>query len=92
MARVGRVDLALVAVAASYLNTLTVEQALEHARTYRPDVYMPAHHDAPNNGLWRAIEPIAEALKNDNPSLVTVSREYRTPVCFDTEFNIQRGR
>ena len=50
MERVGRVDLALVAVAASYLNTLTVEQALEHMRTYKPDVYMPAHHDAPNNG------------------------------------------
>jgi len=92
MDRIGRVDLALVAVAASYLNTLTVEQALEHVRTYRPDVYMPAHHDAANNGLWRAIEPIAEALKNDNPNLVTVSREYRTPVCFDTEFNIQRRR
>jgi hypothetical protein len=92
MQRVGRVDLALVAVAASYLNTLTVEQALEHARLYRPDVYMPAHHDAPNNGLWRAIEPIAEALKNDNPGIVIASRAYREPVCFNTEFNIQHGR
>ena len=92
MARVGRVDLALVAVAASYLNTLTVEQALEHMRLYRPDVYMPAHHDAPDHGLWRAIEPIAEALKNDNPNIIAVSKEYRTPVCFHTEFNVQRGR
>src|SRR5205823_11398837 len=40
MDRVGRVDLALVAVAASYLNTLTAEQAIEHMRTYKPDVYM----------------------------------------------------
>jgi L-ascorbate metabolism protein UlaG (beta-lactamase superfamily) len=92
MQRVGRVDLALVAVAASYLNTLTVEQALEHMRLYRPDVYMPAHHDAPNHGLWRAIEPIAEALKNDNPNIVIASRAYREPVCFSTEFNIQRRR
>jgi L-ascorbate metabolism protein UlaG (beta-lactamase superfamily) len=92
MRRVGRVDLALVAVAASYLNTLTVEQALEHVRLYRPDVYMPAHHDAPNAGLWRAIEPIAEALKADNPDIVIASRAYRDPVCFNTEFNIQRGR
>jgi L-ascorbate metabolism protein UlaG (beta-lactamase superfamily) len=92
MQRVGRVDLALVAVAASYLNTLTVEQALEHVRLYRPAVYMPAHHDAPNNGLWRAIEPIAEALENDNPDIVVASRRYRDPVCFNTEFNIQRGR
>jgi len=92
MRRVGRVDLALVAVAASYLNTLTVEQALEHVRLYRPAIYMPAHHDAPNSGLWRAIEPIAEALKNDNPDIVVASRAYREPVCFDTEFNTQRGR
>ena len=92
MARVGRVDLALVAVAASYLNTLTVEQALEHVRLYRPDVYMPAHHDAASNGLWRAIEPIAEALRNDNPDIVIASRAYREPVCFNTELNLQRGR
>src|SRR5262249_3499814 len=92
MQRVGRVDLALVAVAASYLNTLTVEQALEHVRLYRPDVYMPAHHDAPNNGLWRAIEPIAEALENDNPDIVIASRGYRDPVCFNTDFNIQHRR
>jgi len=92
MRRVGRVDLALVAVAASYLNTLTVAQALEHVRLYRPDVYMPAHHDAPNNGLWRAIEPIAEALKADNPAIVIASRAYREPVCFHTDFNVQRAR
>ena len=92
MQRVGRVDLALIAVAASYLNTLTVAQALEHVRLYRPDVYMPAHHDAANAGLWRAIEPIAEALKDDNPDIVIASRAYREPVCFNTEFNIQRGR
>ena len=81
-----------IAVSSSYLNTLTVEQALEHVRLYRPDVYMPAHHDAPNNGLWRAIEPIAEALKNDNPGIVIAPRAYREPVCFNTEFNIQHGR
>jgi L-ascorbate metabolism protein UlaG (beta-lactamase superfamily) len=92
MERVGRVDLALVAVAASYLPSLTAEQAIEHIRTYRPDVYMPAHHDAPNDGLWRAIEPIFEALKSENPRIVTVSKEYRTPVCFNTEFNIQHSR
>jgi L-ascorbate metabolism protein UlaG (beta-lactamase superfamily) len=91
MQRVGRVDLGLMAVGASYLNTLTAELAREQAHTYRPDVVMPAHHDAPNEGLWRAIEPISEALKNDNPGIVTVSKGYREPVCFNTEFNVQRG-
>jgi L-ascorbate metabolism protein UlaG (beta-lactamase superfamily) len=92
MQRVGRVDLGLLAVAASYLNTLTAELALDQVRAYRPDVFVPAHHDAPNNGLWRAIEPISEALKRENPDIVTVSKSYREPVCFNTEFNIQRGR
>jgi L-ascorbate metabolism protein UlaG (beta-lactamase superfamily) len=92
MERAGRVDLALVAVSAAYLPSLTAGQAIEHIRTYRPDVYMPAHHDAPNNGLWRAIEPVFEAIMGENPDIVTVSKEYRTPVCFNTEFNIQRSR
>jgi L-ascorbate metabolism protein UlaG (beta-lactamase superfamily) len=91
MERVGRVDLALVAVGASYLNTLTVEQALEHMRTYKPDVYVPAHHDAPYNNLWRAIEPVFQALKDETPNIVTVSKNYREPTCFNTEFNISKG-
>ncbi len=92
MARVGRVDLALVAVSAAFLNTLTVEQALEHMRAYRPDVFMPAHHDGPYNDLWRATEPLFQAMKAENPQLVTVSRVYREPVCFNTANNIARGQ
>jgi L-ascorbate metabolism protein UlaG (beta-lactamase superfamily) len=92
MERTGRVDVALVAVGASYLNTLTVEAALEHTRLYKPDVYMPAHHDSPYNGLWRATEPLFQAVKADNPNIVTVSKTYREPTCFNTDFNISRGR
>jgi L-ascorbate metabolism protein UlaG (beta-lactamase superfamily) len=90
MQRVGRVDVALVAVSASTIQELTVPQALEHARTYRPDVYIPSHHDGPLNGLWRPTEPLFQALKDDRPGIVTVSRGYREPVCFDTENNIQK--
>src|SRR5260370_19989249 len=50
MARAGSVDLALVAVAAEYLMPLTARQGLEHMRLYKPEVYMPAHHDAPIGG------------------------------------------
>src|SRR5215213_6671905 len=89
MQRVGRVDVALVAVSASYIQELTVKQALEHARTYRPDVYIPGHHDGSNNNLWRATEPLFQALKDDNPAIITVSKSYREPVCFDTGNNIQ---
>jgi L-ascorbate metabolism protein UlaG (beta-lactamase superfamily) len=92
MERAGRVDVALVAVSASYLNTVTVPQALEHVRTYRPDVYIPAHHDAAYNNLWRATEPLFQAVKDDRPDVVTVSKGYRQPTCFNTDHNISRAR
>src|SRR5215831_6595903 len=91
MTRAGGVDLALVAVAAEYLTPLTTRQAREHMGLYNPEVYMPAHHDAPLVGrrsLWRATEPLFQALKDDNPILVTVSRGYREPVCFNTDTNV----
>jgi L-ascorbate metabolism protein UlaG (beta-lactamase superfamily) len=95
MARVGRVDLALVAVSGDYLNPLMVKLALEHVRTYKPDVIMPAHHDAPTTSghvaQWRATEPLFQAMKDENPDIITVSKQYREPVCFNTEMNIQRG-
>jgi len=53
MAKLPGVDLALVAVSADVLKPLTEQLALEHVRLYRPDVYMPAHHDAGFSGLGR---------------------------------------
>jgi L-ascorbate metabolism protein UlaG (beta-lactamase superfamily) len=93
MARIGRVDLALAATSADYLAPLMTEQALEYLHVYKPDVFVPAHHDAPTSGhvpLWRASEPLFQALKDEDPNLVTVSREYREPICFNTEFNAQK--
>jgi hypothetical protein len=95
IARAGGVDLAIVAIAAEYLMPLTARLALEHMRLYKPEVYMPAHHDAPTSGrrsLWRATEPLFQALKDDNPNLVTVSRGYREPACFNTDVNVARRR
>ena len=89
-AKAGGVDLALVAVSAEFLSPRVAQQGVEHMRTYNPDVLMPAHHDAAMSGhtpMWRATEPIFQAMKDENPKLVTVSRAYREPVCFDTEVN-----
>ncbi len=88
----GRVDVALVALAAAYLNTLTERTALEHARAYKPRVFMPAHHDAPYTDLWRATEPVFQSIKDDNPAILTMSRGYREPVCFNTEHNVARDK
>jgi hypothetical protein len=94
MAKVGRVDLAITALRADFLPLLTIPQALEYMHVYKPDVIMPAHHDAGqvagHDGLWRSTEPVFQALKDENPDLVTMSRGYREPVCFNTEFNISR--
>jgi len=90
MARIGRVDVGLIAVSAAFLHSLTAQRAVEHVRAYQPDVYIPSHHDAENDGLWRATEPLFRAVKEANPNIVTVSRGYREPVCVDTENNIQR--
>lgn len=83
--RAGPVDLILAATSASYVTALVVEQAQEYVRTYRPRVLMPAHHDAAYDSLWRPTEPIFQALKYDNPNIVTVSKAYREPTCFNTE-------
>jgi L-ascorbate metabolism protein UlaG (beta-lactamase superfamily) len=90
MQRVGRVDLAVAAVAADVLPSLTIKHALEYLRTYKPDVYIPAHHDADLRGMWRPTEPIFQALKDEDPSVITISKGYREPVCLDTRNNIQR--
>jgi hypothetical protein len=97
MARIGGVDLALVALSGEFLPALIAQRAMEHMTLYKPDVFMPAHHDAAFSGhapLWRATEPVFQALKDANPNLVTVSRGYREPVCFNTEINMmsQKGR
>jgi L-ascorbate metabolism protein UlaG (beta-lactamase superfamily) len=95
MEKLGGVDLALVGLSADILNVPTEQQALEHVRLYKPDVFMPAHHDGALQGhmpLWRATEPVFQALKDADPGLVTVSRGYREPVCFNTEINIRNGR
>jgi L-ascorbate metabolism protein UlaG (beta-lactamase superfamily) len=84
MAALGRVDLLLAATAASYVTNLTTQQALEYQRTYKPSTFMPAHHDAPMTDLWRPTEPLFQALKDADPRIVTLSRGYREPVCFDT--------
>jgi L-ascorbate metabolism protein UlaG (beta-lactamase superfamily) len=83
-AKIGRVDVMIGAVSASVLPALTSQQALEYLRTYHPDVYIPAHHDGSVNELWRATEPIFQAMKDENPKLLTISRGYREPTCFDT--------
>lgn len=96
MARVGGVDLAITALRADYIPALVIKQQMEYLRVYKPAVVMPAHHDAGlttgYDGMWRSTEPAFQAMKDADPNLVTVSRGYREPTCFNTEFNISKTR
>jgi L-ascorbate metabolism protein UlaG (beta-lactamase superfamily) len=90
--RIGPVDLAIVATSASYVTALIVEQALEYVHTYHPSVFIPAHHDAASTNLWRPTEPIFQAIKDDSPQIVTISKGYREPTCFRTDKNTSGNR
>jgi hypothetical protein len=86
-----------ICTATAILLAATVAFSRPFTEPQQPDVFMPAHHDAAFFGhapLWRATEPVFQALKDASPNLVTVSRGYREPVCFDTEINMmsQKGR
>lgn len=83
--RIGRIDVAIVAMANAYLNSVQAAKAMEYVRAFKPGVFMPAHHDAPYNDLWRTTEPVFQVMKDENPTLMTVSKGYREPVCFNTE-------
>ena len=83
MARVGSVDVAILAISPAYLPEIVNGRALEYVDLFKPSLVVPAHHDAARDGLWRPTEPIFQALKDENPRLVTVSKTYREPVCID---------
>jgi len=83
--RIGSVDLALAATSASFVTSLIVEQALEYVHTYHPRAFIPAHHDAAYNALWRPTEPIFQAIKDENPNVATISKGYREPICLVTQ-------
>jgi hypothetical protein len=71
-------------------NPLTARQAVAYTRLIKPAVAMPLHHDAGFSGhtpLWRATEPVFQAIKDDNPEIVRESRGYRQPVCFETDIS-----
>lgn len=90
MAAQQNVDLALVAVSSAFLNDETATRAVEHVDVYRPSIYWPAHNDAGRRGLWRATEPLFQAVKDKYPNIVGVTRTYRAPACFDTRIQQQR--
>jgi L-ascorbate metabolism protein UlaG (beta-lactamase superfamily) len=92
MAKVGRVDLLIGAIAANTISAANQAVLMPMVETYRPAVYMPAHHEQePGLNVDRATEPMFQAIKDRFPDTVTVSKEFREPTCFDTRVNLRKG-
>ena len=92
MARIGRVDVLLGAVAANVVAEANAAVLMPMIDTYKPAVYFPAHHEEEAGmNIDRATEPMFQNIKNKYPGTVTISKEFREPTCFDTRFNIQSG-
>jgi L-ascorbate metabolism protein UlaG (beta-lactamase superfamily) len=92
MQKIGRVDVLLGAVAADIIAEPQAMILLPMLQTYRPAVYIPGHHEEEIGGKPdRATEPLFQYAKNAFPGLITVSKEFREPTCFDTRFTIAKG-
>jgi L-ascorbate metabolism protein UlaG (beta-lactamase superfamily) len=92
MQNIGRVDVLLGAVAADVIAEAQAMILLPMLQTYHPAIYIPGHHEEEIGGKPdRATEPLFQYAKNAFPDLITVSKEFREPSCFDTRFTIAKG-
>ncbi len=92
MAQIGRVDVLLGAVAANVIAESQAMILLPMLETYRPAVYIPGHHEEEIGGKTdRATEPLFQYAKNEFPDLMTISKTFREPTCFNTRFNLSQG-
>jgi L-ascorbate metabolism protein UlaG (beta-lactamase superfamily) len=86
IAQEGPVDVLLGSIAPLAIARLQAAVLLPMVRLYHPLVYMPSHHDERVGQLLdRATQPMFQAIKDEMPGVITISREYREPVCFDTK-------
>jgi L-ascorbate metabolism protein UlaG (beta-lactamase superfamily) len=86
LAQEGPVDVLLGSIAPLAIARLQAAVLLPMVRLYHPLVYMPSHHDERVGQLLdRSTQPMFQAIKDEMPDVITIGREYREPVCFDTK-------
>lgn len=92
LAKIGPVDVLLGAVAANVIAESQAMILLPMLETYRPAVYIPGHHEEEVGGkVDRATEPLFQYAKNEFPDLITISKQFKEPICFDTQKNLDKG-
>jgi L-ascorbate metabolism protein UlaG (beta-lactamase superfamily) len=80
-----RIDVAIIGYQGNSAPLVIRTTALALAKTYRPKVLLPAHHDRISTSfLDIATEPLFEVLRRELPDVKTVSPLYRSPVCVST--------
>ncbi len=90
--KIGPVDVLLGAVAANIIAESQAEVLLPMLKTYNPSVYIPGHHEEEIGGKPdRATEPLFQYAKNAMPNLITISKEFKEPTCFNTRRNLSKG-
>ena len=92
MAKIGRVDVLLGAIAANVIAESQAEVLVPMLQNYKPAVFFPGHHEEEIGGkVDRATEPMFQYGKNVLPNTIMISKLFREPTCFDTRHNLAAG-
>lgn len=86
MARIGRSDVAIVAYQGQYVAQAQVAATLPLVKLFKPDLYLPAHHDE-IAGLFLdlGLEPLFMAIREQLPGTKMVAPLYLSPVCVNVD-------
>jgi len=92
MAKIGRVDVLLGAIAANVIAESQAEVLVPMLQNYKPAVFFPGHHEEEIGGkVDRATETMFQYGKNVLPNTIMISKLFREPTCFDTRHNLAAG-
>lgn len=80
----GRVDAASVAYQGYYVPARQIEGTLPLVALFRPDLFIPNHHDETAGSFPDiATEPLFVAIRDEMPATQSVAPLYRSPVCIN---------
>ena len=86
MKRIGKVDAASVAYQGYYVPARQIEGTLPLVELFKPDVFIPNHHDETAGSFPdMGTEPLFLAIRDKMPAVRTISPLLRAPICINTK-------
>jgi L-ascorbate metabolism protein UlaG (beta-lactamase superfamily) len=83
--RIGHANVAVISYTTA-IPEAAIPLTMALVKLYKPDVYMPTHHDDTGGGrLDTPLEPLFLAIRDELPNTRSISPLYRTPVCIDIQ-------